>query len=405
MKHSLRFLFVGFLSLASCFASNHANAQNHSFEFYDGTFNFQADQSTNIKIDSVLSNKVVNAFFNKINSSNYQPMLAALLNYKQKNELNDWLYYQLIRKTAQQLSPKADNYNRYTLYKWFLMLKSGYDSKVAIGDDQIIFYVKNEEDISDIPFFNIDDKKYMCLNYHDYGKLFKKENTYFPVSITVPEATHSFSYKVTRMPDFRPEDYVEKQVQFNYKHKAYHFKVKLNNEVENIFANYPGVDFESYFNIPLSRETYQSIVPLLKENVKKMSKKNGVDYLMKFTRYAFLYEDDEENFGKEKRLSPEQTLLTKYSDCDDRAALFFFLVKEIYNLPMIAVLYPTHITMAVQFDKPIGEPIVYNGRAYTVCEPTPQKQILKMGELASNLKNKPYEIVYQYEPQGTNLNR
>src|SRR5690606_10914787 len=112
---------------------------------------------------------------------------------------------------------------------------------------------------------------------------------------------------------------------------------------EKIFANYPSVDFESYFNIPLSKETYGSLIPMLKQNVDGMSQKKGVDYLMRFTRYAFLYEDDEENFGKAKRLSAEETLFAQYSDCDDRAALFFYLVKEIYNLPMIAVLYPTHI--------------------------------------------------------------
>ncbi|CAM3771329.1 hypothetical protein [Sphingobacterium prati] len=89
------------------------------------------------------------------------------------------------------------------------------------------------------------------------------------------------------------------------------------------------MDFEIYFNIPLSKETYQSIILALKENLKGKKQKEGVDYLMWFTRYAFLYKNDEENFGTEKRLSPEQTLLNKYSDCDDRAALFFYLVKEI----------------------------------------------------------------------------
>jgi hypothetical protein len=119
---------------------------------------------------------------------------------------------------------------------------------------------------------------------------------------------------------------------------------------------------------------------------------------MRFTRYAFLYEDDENNFGKEKRLSPEETLFARYSDCDDRAALFFYLVKEIYNLPMIALLYPTHITMAVQFDKPVGSPIIYKGKAYSLCEPTPQLEDLKIGQLSAKLKNKPYEVVYQYIP-------
>ena len=402
MKNPTHLLLICFLVIGFFFIHNDAIAQNHSFEFYESTFNFEADQTTSVPIEGQLSQRSVKEFYEKLNAGNHQPLLQALTSYKQKYQLNDWLYYQLIRKTAEELSPKIKNYNRYTLYKWFLMVKSGYDAKVAIGNEQIIFYVKNSEDISDIPFFIVNDKKYMCLNYHDYGKLFKNENTYLPVAISIPEATYSFSYKVTKMPDFNPENYIEKQVEFNYKHKPYHFKVKINPEVDRIFANYPGVDFGSYFNIPLSRETYQSLIPILKDNVKKMNTKKGVDYLMQFTRYAFLYENDDENFGKEKRLSPEQTLLTKYSDCDDRAALFFYLVKEIYNLPMIAVLYPTHITMAVQFDKPVGDAIIYNGKSYTVCEPTPQKQQLKLGELASNLKNKPYEVVYQYEPS---LNR
>ncbi|MFA6278069.1 MAG: hypothetical protein WC622_15050 [Pedobacter sp.] len=399
MKKSFKHtLFKALIIITLVFSFALAKAQRYSFDFYDGTLNFEADSSVNISFNQELSSQSVTAFYTKINSSHYQDAVKSLLSYKEKNKLNDWLYYQLIRKTAEQISPKAENYNRYTLYKWFLMSKSGYDAKVAVGNNQIIFYVRNDEDISDIPFFMINEKKYMCLNYHDYGKLFKRENVYKPVEIAVPNATAAFSYKVTRMPDFKPEDYVEKQIAFNYKHKDYHFKVKLNTEIETIFVNYPVVDFESYFNIPLSHETYQSLIPLLKENLKGMSKKNGVDYLMRFTRYAFLYEDDDMNFGKEKRLSPEQTLLTKYSDCDDRAALFFYLVKEIYNLPMIALLYPTHITMAVQFDKPIGNPVIYNGKSYTVCEPTPQKQNLRIGELSASLKNKPYEVVYHYDP-------
>ena len=376
-----------------------AQAQNYSVDFYEGTFNFSADSSLHVDFNKELNKQSVNNFYTQVNAGNFKPIIQSLLAYKEKYKLNDWLYYQLIRKTAEQLSPKAENYSRYTLYKWFLMTKSGYDAKIAIGDNQIIFYVRNDEDISDIPFFMIDDKKYMCLNYHDYGKLFKKEDTYKPISIEIPEAKESFSYKVTRMPDFRPENYYQKQIAFNYKHKVYHFNVKVTDEVSNIFKNYPIVDFESYFNIPLSKATYASLIPILKENLKKMPDKIGVDYLMRFTRYSFLYEDDEEAIGKEKRFSPEQTLLTTYSDCDDRVALFFYLVKEIYNLPMIALLYPTHITMAVQFEKPIGSSsIVYNGKTYTICEPTPQLKNLRMGELAANLKNKAYEVVYAYEP-------
>ena len=389
-----------FLILALTVSYSRVMANNFSFEFYSGTFNFELDPSSEIDFSGPLSDQAVRDFYNKLNQSKYQSMVSSLLAYKEKYQLNDWIYYQLIRKTAQQISPKAENYHRYTLYKWFFMTKSGYDARLSVGNNLLIFYIRNDENINDIPFFNIDGNKYMCLNYHDYGKIDFQKDKIYPVNIHIPEARQQFSYKVTRMPDFRPETYRQTEIQFKYRQQSYHFQVMLNPEVEKIFANYPGVDFESYFNIPLSHQTYSSLIPLLKKNISGMNQKKGVDYLMRFTRYAFLYQSDENNFGKEKRLSPEQTLFSKYSDCDDRAALFFYLVKEIYNLPMIALLYPTHISMAVQFDKPFGNSIIYKGGKYSICEPTPQNQDLRIGQIASNLRDVTYEVVYQYNPSG-----
>ncbi|MGJ1410335.1 hypothetical protein ACR78Z_11720 [Sphingobacterium thalpophilum] len=374
-------------------------AQQYEFDFYDGKVSVTVPVNFNIPFDDSLTIAHVQQFYQTVEQTDYYNLVNSLLDYKDKQHLNDWVYYQLIRRTAQQIAPKAENYARYTLYKWFLMCKSGYDARLAVGNSQIIFFIQNNEDISDIPFFEIDGKKYTCLNFHDYGKLFQRTDTYVPVKIKVPEATNDFSYKITKLPDFVPANYIEKQIAFNDGHKAYHFNIKLNNDISDLFKNYPGVDFETYFNIPLSKETYQSLIPALKENLKGKSEKDGVDYLMRFTRYAFLYENDEENFGKEKRLSPEQTLLNTYSDCDDRAALFFYLVKEIYNLPMITLLYPTHITMAVQFEQPVGDAILYNGKYYSVCEPTPQVQSLAIGQLSDELKTQTYQIVYHYEPR------
>lgn len=371
---------------------------NASFEFYNETFNLQIDSSILIHTKSVLSEQYIKACYDQVNAGKYRPIMDSLIAYKTKHQLNDWLYYQLIRKTAQSISPKQENYERYTFYKWFLMGKSGYDVRLTIADNRIIFYAYNDEDISDIPFLLFKNKKYMCLNYHDYAHADLNKVPPYDM-INIPDAQNAFSYKITRMPDFKPENYAEKKLEFNYKHKVYHFNIKLNPDVAAIFTNYPVVDFADYFNIPLSKETYGSFIPLLKSNVSRMSQKKGIDYLMRFTRYAFLYESDEDNFGKEKRLSPEETLFAKYSDCDDRAALFFYLVKEIYNLPMIALLYPTHITMAVQFDKPIGDPIVYKGKTYSMCEPTPQQQDLNIGQIAAKLKNTAYQVVYQYDPK------
>ncbi|AMR31523.1 hypothetical protein A0256_08825 [Mucilaginibacter sp. PAMC 26640] len=398
MHRFIKHLILSLTVIASAPVYAQDNSQRICFEFYGVTFNSEIASSLKTDIPSRLSKQDITLFYQKMESGNYHPIIDSLLAFKKRNKLNDWLYYQLIRKTAEQISPKADNYARYTMYKWFLLAQSGYDARLALTSSKVIFYVLNDEDIADIPSFAVDGKKYMCLNYHDYAKADLNRDPPVPIVINIKNAKKPFSYKITRMPDFKAEDYQDKEIQFTYHHKVYYFNIKLNPQVDKIFMNYPGVDFETYFNIPLSKETYSSLIPLLRNNTAGMRQKQGVDYLMRFTRYAFLYEDDEENYGTEKRLSPEGTLAAKYSDCDDRAALFFYLVKEIYNLPMIALLYPTHITMAVQFSKPVGKPIMYKGAAYTVCEPTPQVKDLKIGELSAKLKNVPYRVVYQYAP-------
>ncbi len=391
---------VFYMSFSSHILLAQANNSDIRFDFYGDSIALHFDPATFIGFGEDLSDKSIQSFNEKITSTHFQPVIERLLHYKEQYKLDDWLYYQLIRKTAQQVSPKADNYNRYTLYKWFLLTRSGYDAMLSINGNRILFYVQSDENIYNIPNRLKGGKQYVCLNYHDYSRIDFEKEVFQEVVLTIPKAIKGFSYKVTHLPNFRPDDYLEKDIRFNYYEHDYYFKVKLNPQIKSLFINYPVVDYESYFNIPLSSVTYKSLIPLLKNNVKRKNVRNGVDYLMRFTRYAFLFETDTKIFGSEKRMSPEQTLLYEQSDCEDRAALFFYLVKEIYDLPMIVLIFPNHVTVAVKLNKAMGKPILYHGDMYTVCEPTPQKADTPMGELIPELKNVPYDIAYAYTPAG-----
>jgi hypothetical protein len=400
VKISVTILSIFFvLGITSFTSQARGNDQVVLFDFYGDPVEFEFDPASRVDFNEPLSADAIEGFYMKIISTRYESILKALNDYKDRHKPDDWLYYQLIRKTAQQISPKAENYFRYTLYKWFLLSKSGYDAILSIGNNRLLFYVQSDENIYNIPFRIRNGKQYVCLNYHDYGTIDFEKERFAEIAIATPGERKAFSYRVTQLPEFSPGDYVEKDVSFNYNMTDYRFKIKINPQVKAIFANYPVVDYEWYFNIPLSSETYGSLISSLKQAVKGMNTKNGVDYLMRFTRYAFLFKPDTENFGSEKRLSPEQTLLYEQSDCDDRAALFFFVVREIYNLPMIVLAYPRHVTIAVQFDKSVGKPIVYKGNRYYICEPTPQKEDLSIGQSLPELKKTPYEIVYAYHPQ------
>lgn len=398
MKTGLPILFSSLILLFYYSASAQDKTQTLNFDFFGDEILVPISASFIPAEQPGLNDSSIDAFYNSLNHSDYKDLVGSLTRYRTLYSLDDWLYYQLVRKVAQAVSPKKENYIRYTLYKCFLMNKSGYDATVRVSNNKILFYVKCDENIYNVPYFKKDDQQFVCLNYHDYNNDVNFNDEIFSETKINEPCSRKFSYKINHLPAFHDEDYQVKDIKFSINENEYDFKVRVNSQVKSIFNNYPVVDYESYFNIPLSNETYNSLIPALKKTVKGLSVKNGVDYLMRFTRYAFMFGKDADVFGSEKRLSPEQTLLFDQSDCEDRAALFFYLVKEIYNLPMVVLSFPEHVTIAVKLDKPVGKRILYNGQVYSVCEPTPQKSDLRIGELLPTLQKEHFEIAYSYQP-------
>lgn len=373
-------------------------AQNNSIRIDFFGESIEVPAHTPAPAFSKLSEQTIEEAVAALKKEEMQPYLDALTQYTQKNELDDWLYYQLVRRVAQQLSPKAANYYRYTLYKYWLLIHSGYDARLAYSGQYLLLYVHSNEAIYNIPYRMEAGKQYVCLNYHDYGSIDFMQHRFASIPVNIAADARPFSYKVVRLPQFASTDYTERQVDYEDGANHYRFRIKVNPQIKTLFTNYPVVDYSLQFNIPLSEPTYQSLIPSLKKEVKGLKPREGVDFLMRFTRYAFLFKNDSEIFGSEKRMSPEQTLLSEFSDCEDRAALFFFLVKEIYNLPMLVITYPKHVTVAVQFEKPFGNTIEYKGMKYSVCEPSPQSVDLSVGQMLPELKNQAYEIAYAYKP-------
>lgn len=317
---------------------------------------------------------------------------------KLKEHLDDWMFYQLIRKAAQEITPKEDDYIGYTINKWYLLQKSGYEVMISCSDNKLLLYVQSNDSIYNLPIKTYQGKQYVCMNYHDYGFTIDFEHEKFQVVNNINTLGNAFSFKINSLPDFAENTYRNKDISYQFRQKDLRLTIKVNQEMEQYFKNYPVTDYKNQFNIPISQTTYNSLIIALKDKVKKLTTRKGVEYLMAFTRHAFMFEKDTDYFGREKRLSPEQTLMYERSDCEDRSALFYFLVKEIYQLPMIVLSYPEHVTVAVKLDKPVRHQVLYNGESFTLCEPTPQSRELKLGELAPGLRNKPYDIAFAFQP-------
>ena len=210
---------ISLVYFLTCIAGTAGFTQNKNqyihFEFCDVPVEFRFDTSLVSDFKGPLSNESIKTFYSDLLQSRYEPLVNTIVAYKKDHKLDDWLFYQLIRKTAEHISPKAENYNRYTLYKWFLLAKSGYNTTLSISGDSILFYVQSNDSIYNIPCHFKNGQQYVCLNYHDYGSNIDFEKIKFSeVPVDVPEAINSFSYKITKLPDFKADDYEEKKLQF-----------------------------------------------------------------------------------------------------------------------------------------------------------------------------------------------
>lgn len=348
---------------------------------------------------------------NQNNANNFSTTIQLLDTYcseiipelsiiRNKLNLSDWHYYQLIRKVSQQILPKESDYWGYTYCKWFFLAKSGFKPLLCTIDNKLLLYIQSNSSIYNIPIKIIDEKQFVCMNYHDYNHDLPIEKiTPQPIQSSLIENGVEFNYMIATMPDLPEERYVNKTIEFTYKGEREKHEIKVFPEIKDYFINYPVTDYRFQFNIPFSKLTYSSLIPSLALKLKDKTKEEGVEYIMFFVRNAFGYEADSLMYGREKRFSPEETLASDWSDCEDHAGLFFSLVREVYNLPMIVLSYPDHINVAVNLEKSKGKTILHNGRIYTVCEPTPQKKVLFLGQMEKKLSKQPYEVVYEYAPR------
>lgn len=326
------------------------------------------------------------------------PTSSIIQDLKKELQLPDWLEYQLIRRIAEQINSKYKDYTQYTLTKYLLLTAVGFEPIIYTSNEKILLYVKSSDTIFNLPYKLINGVQYVCLNYHDYNFQinFDREKFYKRFE-WLDHQGKDFYYTIQYLPSFQKEIYKEKKISFQYKHRIETYTALINTEIQDYFTNYPVTDYRYQFTIPFSEISYNALVPKLRSRLKEMSIADGVEYLMIFVRDGFEFETDTKLFGREKRLSAEETLAYNSSDCEDRSALFFLLVKEIYNLPMVIISYPEHVNVGIQLSKKKGFTITVENQTYTICEPTPQNKKRGIGWMPKEIRKQPFEIAYSYK--------
>ena len=334
-----------------------------SINFYGTVFSVPFPENFKIKDKTEkVNNKTISDFFEYYSGQELDETAEWFKSLKTDYKMNGWSVLKIAEKTSEKLlSTEKDK----TLMIWFLLLKSDYDIKIAYSSNNVYLLYVPDVKVYAAPYITENRK-----NYYFYNKTSSKQErirTYSGSFVKNP----SIVMMAPENPDHFKSETENREILFRYKNKNYPVSLEYNNSLIKYYREYPQVDISYYFRENISDKAVESYKKSLYPYIRGMNEKDSVQFILTFVQTGFKYKTDDQQFGYEKPMFPDETLHYPYIDCEDRSALFISIVRELTGLDAVALDYPGHIAAAVSFNDNVkGDSFNYKGKKYTVCDPT-----------------------------------
>ncbi len=331
-----------------------------TLDFYGTKLGISYDPRLLGKLPEEIHNTTIADFWDRINKANYSGLIRMFNDTRKKMNLNDWGYYMLVKKTTELMTP-TKNYSK--LLSWFLLTKSGYRIRVAYAENQIALMFPSSNTIYGLRYFTINQVKFYAPEF--------APNQIYTYEKDFPGASKVFDLNVYHALNIG-DNVAERKFNMTYKEKECNFTLKYNLNAIDFFKDFPLCELNIYFDAVVSPVAKESMLEAFKPQLNGLSTADAVDFLLHFVQNGFLYKTDQDQFnGAEKFFFPEEDFYYAYSDCDDRAVFFAYLVKELLGLRVIGVVYPGHVATAVRFpSEESGDFVMYKGDKYLIADPT-----------------------------------
>lgn len=249
-----------------------------------------------------------------------------------------------------------------------MLSKLGYDTKIGFKNNKIYLLLPSQYTLYGITYFTIEGTRYYAVDALFSRSTVKSLKTYEGKY----EGADKFAFFRAENPKFGNYD-TDKTVNFNYSGEKYSLNLKYNQSYIRYYKFFPQTVLNAYLASPPSAGFQDAIIESLSRVISGKTEVEAVNIILRFVQKAFEYKTDMDQFGFEKYLTPEETVFYPYSDCEDRAMLFTYLVKKILGLDVILLDYPGHVATAVSFSKEVnleGKSINYDGKLYYTADPT-----------------------------------
>lgn len=335
--------------------------KEHSFDFFGTPVTFNTPQSIkNANFYPTNQNGIAN-FFRVAASSEYDTLLGYINKLSKELNLNDWGVYLLVTKISDKIFNDEDVSK---LYSWFLFNKLGYAVKVGIANRHVVLMHYSKKPIYATPNYDFGGKKYYLLSH--YAK--ERGERVFSYSQDYENATKEIDLSLQSIPNF-VQKRESKTVSFSKFGSRYSIPFSYNKNLIDFMASYPQADYETFFNAPMDEVTYKETAIAIKGYIDGKKASEAIDFVLSFVQKSFKYEQDNRQFKREKVMFAQETLFFDRSDCEDRAILFSYLIKKLFDIDVVGVKYKDHMSTALYIPLE-GDSLKVQNRRFVIADPT-----------------------------------
>jgi hypothetical protein len=346
------------------------------------------------RLQSPVNEKNLLAFFQQLRPHEAQPLLYSLDRQRQTLGLNDWLYHVLTRASVERIFPGAKP-AEHELFCWFLLHHSGFDTRITFYGEQVFLYVYTLDEVFETPMIQDQGRVYVSLSSMRSQTRAAQPAALYMLNHAAQPNGKPFRFYLERLPRLHPQ-LERRSFAFTYEHERYQLDVDIDLTLIRVMENYPFIAERQYLETPLSPAISGSLLPALRNALEGKTQRQAAEMLATFTRSAFQYMDDKDYFGRSKPMFADEVFFYPYSDCEDRSALFYCLVRALLDLPMIIIAFPDHLTIGVAIDSPCEATISWRNRGYCICDPTGPANSSAIGFLPEEYQGQSYEIIGHY---------
>ncbi len=366
------------------------------FSFYNTSIQLRYSSDLVQAYHAQLSEKGISSYYRLLKLSTHESLMADLQYYKNHLGLNDWLFYKLIYQGVDHIvSTEGGGEIEKELLCWFLLSELGYDTRLTYLKNYIFLYVFSMDTLFEIPLIKDGKRTFANLTSFRKGNPSLQQEL-FLLQFRPQIEGKAFSFYLQRHPDL-PAKIIHKQIAFPYKGQEYRFPIQVNQTIVEIMEDYPYFSESQYLKVPLSNISFNTLMPQLSKVLEGKSRSDAVQLLAAFTRSSFQYKEDKSFFGKSKPMIADEVLYYPYSDCEDRSALFYQLVKNLLDLPMVAIAYEDHLTIGIHSNELNGDAVWFKGKPYYICDPTGPANSDIIGKFPLGYENKSFDIIGYYK--------